>query len=245
MLSLFAMPIVLIANKPLVAYANDTQLRWLIRACFATTVLNRLCEFVLFIPAGYATGQRGSRSQLWMSPYIALTIIRSFVLPKWLGGQTAAFKPSGALASALNERYPKIRAPMYRRIWTILINYLGGFHVAYVYFVLVAVSISTYRCFLQPTLRDKLQALLIHAFWPPLAWLLVVSSFWIPFTYAVDPPSMPDREDLLNRDSKTGIAHPTATAKKINWSYQSYVYEFEYTFTTLFTGLVFVAAFFY
>jgi len=244
-LSIFAMPIVLIANKPLVAYATDNQLRWLIRACFATMVSNRLCEFALFIPSGYATGQRGSRSQLWMSPYIALTIIRSFVLPRWLGGQAQAFKPTGSLQSALNERNPKRRAPLYRRIWTVLINYLAVFHTAYVYFVLVAVVLSTFRCFHQHGLRAKLIGLLTHAFWPPLTWIIVCSAFWIPFTYACDPPTMPDREELLIRDDKTGIAHPTPKSKKIAWSSQSSIFELEYCVTTVFTAIVFVAAFFY
>ncbi|KIX10523.1 uncharacterized protein Z518_01606 [Rhinocladiella mackenziei CBS 650.93] len=244
-LSIFAMPVVLITNKPLVAYATENQLRWLIRACFAAMVCNRLCEFVLFLPSGYATGQRGSRSQLWMSPYIAITIVRSFILPTWLGGQTQAFKPTGSLKSALHERYPKQRAPMYRRIWTILVNYLAGFHVAYVYFVLVAICLSTYRCFLQDTLRAKLVCLLTHAFWPPLTWVIVVSSFWIPFTYAVDPPDMPDREELLIRDPKTGIAHPTPESKKIAFAPQTFLFEFEYCVTTAFTALVFGAAFFY
>ncbi|EHY56623.1 hypothetical protein HRR83_002294 [Exophiala dermatitidis] len=244
-LSIFAMPIVLICNKPLVAYSTENQLRWLIRACFAATACNRLCEFVLFLPSGYATGQRGSRSQLWMSPYIALTIIRSFLLPKWLGGQTQAFKATGSLKSSLNERDPKHRAPMYRRVWTILVNYLAGFHVAYVYFVLVAATLSTYRCFLEHGLRAKLVALLTHAFWPPLTWIIVCSSFWIPFTYAVDPPSMPDREELLIRDQKTGVAHPTPQSKKIAYRSQSFLFEVEYTVTTVFTALIFVAAFFY
>lgn len=244
-LSIFAMPIVLIMNKPLVAYATENQLRWLIRACFAAMMCNRLCEFVLFIPAGYATGQRGSRSQMWMSPYIALTIVRSFILPKWLGGQTQAFKATGSLKSSLSERDPKLRAPMYRRVWTILVNYLAGFHVGYVYFVLVAVTLSTYRCFLKNTLRDKLICLVTHAFWPPLTWIIVCSSMWIPFTYAVDPPTMPDREDLLIRDQKTGVPHPKPEAKKIAFRSQSALFEFEYSFTTLFTTVVFVAAFFY
>ena len=245
-LSIFAMPIVLISNKPLVAYSTDNQLRWLIRACFATTICNRLCEFFLYIPSGYATGQRGSRSQLWMSPYIALTIIRSFLLPKWLGGKTQAFKPTGSLQSALNERYPKQRARMYRRIWTICVNYLAGFHVMYVYFVLVAVVLSSYRCFVtQFTLRDKLMCLVTHAFWPPLSWVIVCSAFWIPFTYAVDPPSMPDREELLIRDPKTGVAHPTKQAKKIGRAPQTWLFELEYSFTTIYTTAVFVAAFFY
>lgn len=165
-LSIFALPIVLISNRPLVAYSNDTQLRWLIRACFANVVLNRLCEFVLFIPAGYTTGQRGARYQLWMAPYISLTIIRSFVLPTWLGGQRQAFKATGSIKSALNERDRQKRAPMYRRIWTILVNYMAMFHVSYVYFVLVAVTLSTYRTFMeQHTLRGKLIGLVTHAFW--------------------------------------------------------------------------------
>ncbi|KAI1627542.1 glycosyl transferase [Exophiala viscosa] len=245
MLSLFAMPIVLIANKPLVAYANEEQLRWLIRTCFAVTIMNRLCELVLYIPAGYATGQRGARAQLWMAPYIALTIIRSFVLPTWLGGQTQAFKPTGSLQSALNERNAKLRAPMYRRLWTILVNYLALFHVSYVYFMIVAVTISTYRCFLQHGLRAKLMCLLTHAWWVPLAWIIIVSAFWIPFTYAVDPPNCPDREDLLDRDPKTGVAHPTKESKKIAFRGQTLWFEIEYTFTTLFTTAVFVASFFY
>ncbi|KAJ9641163.1 uncharacterized protein PV06_01021 [Exophiala oligosperma] len=244
-LSIFAMPIVLSLNKPLVAYSNNDELRLLIRTCFALTMCNRLCEFVLYIPAGYHTGQRGSRSQLWMSPYIALTIIRSFILPTWLGGQTQAFKPTGSLQSALNERYPKLRAPMWRRIWTILVNYLAGFHVAYVYWVLVAVTLSSYRAFLAHGVRAKLIENLTHAWWVPLAWVLVVSSFWIPFTYAVDPPSMPDRESLLIRDPKTGVAHPTKESKTIAFRGQTMWFEFEYTFTTVFTAVVFAATFFY
>lgn len=245
-LSLFALPVVLIWNKPLVAYATENQLRWLIRACFAVIVSNRLSEFFLFMPAGYATGQRGSRYQLWMSPYIGLTIIRSFILPSWLGGQAQAFKPTGSLQSALNERDPKNRAGMFRRLWTIVFNYMGSFHVTYVYFVLVAVVMSSYRCFASNIgTKNILVCLLTHAFWPPLSWIIVVSAFWIPITYACDPPNMPERETLLVRDPKTGIAHPSKESKKIAFQPQNVVFEFEYSFTTAFTTLVFVASFFY
>jgi len=123
---------------------------------------------------------------------------------------------------------------------------MAGFHVAYVYFVLVAVCLSSYRAVVtQYTVRAKLVGLLTHAFWPPLSWVIVCSSFWIPFTYAVDPPDMPDREELLVRDPKTGVAHPTEKAKKIGRAPQTWLFEIEYSFTTLFTTVVFVAAFFY
>jgi hypothetical protein len=134
---------------------------------------------------------------------------------------------------------------MYRRVWTICINYLAGFHVAYVYFVLVAVTLSSYRCFLKNDTRGILVCLLTHAFWPPLSWVIVCSSFWIPFTYAVDPPNMPDREDLLIRDAKTGVAHPKPEAKRIGKAPQTWLFEMEYSFTSIFTTTVFVATFFY
>ncbi|KAJ9141746.1 Glycosyl transferase, family 2 [Pleurostoma richardsiae] len=243
-ISLFAIPIILIMGKPLVAYANEDQLRWLVRACFAATISNRLCEFALFIPAGYHTGQRGSRYQLWMSPYIALCLIRSFILPRWLGGQAQAFKPTGSLGSALNERDPKTRKNMFRRLWGVLFNFMAVFHLAFVYVTLVGVVLSSYRCFYQDTTaKGVLRCLVTHAFWPPLTFIFICSSMWTPISYAIDPPDMPDREELLVRDPKTGVAHPNAASKRIAFGGQAAWFEFEYTATTLYTVLIFVMTF--
>ncbi|OLN89339.1 Cellulose synthase 1 [Colletotrichum chlorophyti] len=243
-ISLFAIPIILVMGRPLVAYANYDQLRWLIRACFAATISNRLCEFALFIPAGYHTGQRGSRYQLWMSPYIALCIIRSFILPTWLGGQTQAFKPTGSLGSALNERDAKTRKGMFRRLWGILINYMAIFHLAFVYLTLVGVVLTSYRCFwVNDEIRDILLCLVTHAFWPPLTFIFICSSLWTPVAYAIDPPTMPEREALLDRDPKTFVAHPTKQSKKIAFGGQAAWFETELTITTLYTILIFVVSF--
>lgn len=244
--SLFAIPVILLWGKQLVAYANQDQLHWLIWACFATTIVNRLCEFALFIPAGYHTGQRGSRYQLWMSPYIALCIVRSFMLPRWLGGQTQAFKPTGSLSSALNERDPKLRRNIFVRLRVILINYMAFFHLAFVYVTLVAVVITTYRCFAQQnTFKGIVVCLITHAFWPPLTFLFICTSLWTPVSYAIDPPSVPDREDLLKRDPKTAVAHPTKKSKKIAFGGQAAWFELEYTVATAVTILVFVYSFFF
>ena len=243
-LSMFAIPIILVVEKPLVAYANNDQLRWLIRVCFATTICNRLCEFALFIPAGYHTGQRGSRYQLWMSPYIAISIIRSFALPKWLGGKTQAFKPTGSLSSALNERDPELKKNMFRRMFAMLFNYMGWFHFIFVYLTLVAVVLTSYRCFyIETGTKNILICLLTHAFWPPLTFVFICSSLWTPISYAVDPPMMPDREYLLQRDPKTKVAHPTPQSKRIAFGGQAAWFETEYTISTLYTCLIFVASF--
>lgn len=242
--SLFAIPVILLWGKRLVAFATEEQLRWLIWACFAATISNRLCEMALFIPAGYHTGQRGSRYQLWMSPYIALCIVRAFLLPTWLGGQTQAFKPTGSLGSALNERDPKKSKNMFVRLRVILLNYMASFHLAFVYVTLVAVVISSYRCFAQnSSFRDIILCLITHAFWPPLTFLFICTSLWTPVSYAIDPPAMPEREELLTRDPKTGVAHPTKKSKKIAFGGQAAWFELEYTVATAATILVFVYSF--
>ncbi|KAH7129462.1 family 2 glycosyltransferase [Dactylonectria estremocensis] len=244
--SLFAIPVILIMGKPLVAYATEEQLRWLIWGSFASVMSNRLCEFILFMPAGYHTGQRSSRNQFWMSPYIALCIVRSFMLPSWLGGQTQAFKPTGSLGSALNERDAKLRKNMVRRLFGILFNYMAVFHLVFVYLTLCGLVVTTYRSVwreIDNGLRDMLISLLTHAFWPPLTFLFLCSSMWTPVAYAIDPPTMPDREELLDRDPKTRVAHPTRQSKKIAFGGQAAWFELEYTFTTLYTILIFVCSF--
>ncbi|KHN99841.1 Glycosyl transferase, family 2 [Metarhizium album ARSEF 1941] len=243
-ISMFGIPVILIMGKALVAYATEEQLRWLIRACFVSTISNRLWDFVLFAPAGYHTGQRESRYQLWMSPYIALCLIRSFLLPKWLGGQVQAFKPTGSLASALNERHPALKKNMVRRLWTILVNYMGFFHLAFVYTTLVGVVLTSYRCFVRTdSTRSLLLCLVTHAFWPPLTFMFLCSSAWTPVAYAIDPPQIEEREHLLVRDPKTMVAHPTAKSKKIAFGGQAAWFEFELTTSTIYTGLIFALSF--
>ena len=49
----------------------------------------------------------------------------------------------------------------------------------------------------------------------------------------------------MDRDPKTGVAHPKPEAKKIAFAPQTAFFELEYTFTTVVTTVIFVAAFFY
>lgn len=67
-LSLLLFPIVLVSGFRLVAYADDDQLRWLLRLAFFSLVTNRLNEWIAFAPAGYRFAWRGSLESFWMSP---------------------------------------------------------------------------------------------------------------------------------------------------------------------------------
>lgn len=91
--------------------------------------------------------------------------------------------------------------------------------------------------------KETLLCLVTHAFWPPLTFVFICSSLWVPVAYAIDPPMMADREQLLERDGKTMVAHPTAKSKKIAFGGQAAWFELELTTTTLYTALVFVGSF--
>jgi hypothetical protein len=244
--ALFSIPIVLIMGRPLIVFTSEMQFRWLLRVAFATVFSRRIMEFILYIPSGYHTGQRYARFQIWMAPYLALSLFRAFLLPKWLGGASTAFKPTGSLDSALNERDAATRKGMVPRLMAILIQCQAIFHLLFVYFVITGVVIVTYKCFIiERGTYNILKCLITHAWWPPLTWVFLTSSTWTPISYAISPPTVPDREELLNRDADTGIAHPREITKKIAFGAQAAWFEFEYTLTTAYTVLCFVASFVY
>ena len=205
LIALLTIPIVLVSGGQLVAYTTNNQLRWQIRLCFASLVLTRLNEWITYLPSGYRLAQRDSGAQLWMAPYHGMTIVRSFILPTWLSGKAMAFSSSGSVKSELNERDPRTRAPLFRRLKVILWDCDVYLHVLYVLFILAAVIYSTVIGIKRSSGAHGVYVyLLTHAFWPPMLWLLSITACCEPIRYAIWPPDMPDREELLERDPKTG-----------------------------------------
>ena len=256
--ALFAMPAVLISGGQMIAYANETDLRWLIRSCWLALICNRLNELVTFLPAGYRMGQRGSRALLWMAPCKfwttktpqktcltkckdhTLTLLTVFLLPRGLGGRTTSFKPSGSLSSELEERNPRFRAPLFRRLKVILWNYSGGLHLLYILFAIAAVTVSTVRCvFGKETVREQLMCLLTHAFWPPVSWLVSVAAMWTPVLYAIWPPKVGEMEDLLERKTHRGAAYPKEESKRVRNGWLHHFFEVQYTLLTAYTTVIF------
>lgn len=244
-LSLLTMPIVLMSGGTLVAYSNDYQLRWQARFCFIALITQRINEFITYLPSGYRQGQLEAASMMWMAPYHAITVIRSFILPKWLGGKAMAFSSSGSQGSLLNERDAKLRAPLFRRLKVILWDCKAWMHLVYILFCIAAVTVSLVRTFRDHHgTRPVLYYLLTHAGWPPLLWMIALVAMWMPIQYAIHPPTMPDREELLDRDPKTGIAYPKKERKQQRWTRLHWAHEAQYLFITLFTTFIFFVSFF-
>ncbi|KAF2134355.1 glycosyltransferase family 2 protein [Dothidotthia symphoricarpi CBS 119687] len=245
--SLLTMPIVLVSGGTLIAYANNEQLRLLLRLCFVALVANRLNEWVMTLPAGYRLGQRDAGAMMWMAPYHAITIIRAFFLPKFLGGKTSAFSSSGSQQSELNERDPIHRAGLFRRLRVIIFGSGVFIHLFFILFCIAAVTVSTAHGIIinKSSVEQTLLFMLTHACWPPLLWLIALNSCWAPIHYAIWPPNMPDREELLDRDPKTGIAYPKESSKKLKWEKNNVLHEMQYFLLTAYTTVLFVGTFFY
>ncbi|KAF2846880.1 glycosyltransferase family 2 protein [Plenodomus tracheiphilus IPT5] len=245
--SLFTMPIVLVSGGTLIAYETSDQLRLLTRLCFAALLASRLNEWVMSLPAGYRMGQRDNGAMLWMAPYHAATIIRAFLLPSFLGGKIAAFSSSGSQLSELNERSRVHRAGLIRRLRAIVLNSGVFMHLLYIIFIITAVAISTARGVIinKGSVHQTLLFMLTHACWPPLLWLVALHSCWAPLQYAISPPNMQDREELLDRDPHTGIAYPKETSKKLKWTKSNMWQEILYGLLTAYTGILFVGSWFY
>lgn len=156
-----------------------------------------------------------------------------------------AFSSSGSIKSELNERDPKTRAPLFRRLKVILWDCDVYLHLLYIIFVVTAVTLSTVLGIVKSdSIHTLLIYLLTHAFWPSMLWLLSLSACCEPIRYAIWPPTMPEREQLLDRDQKTGIARPKEEWKKQRYSKKTFWHETEYSGVTIFTSVVFFGAFF-
>jgi hypothetical protein len=242
--ALLTFPTVLLSGGTLVAYVTYDQLRWQIRLCFASLILTRLNDWISYIPSGYRLAQRDSGAQMWMAPYHSLTIVKSFLLPSWLGGKPMAFSASGSIKSELNERSATLRAPLARRLRVIIWDSKGYIHLLYALVTLVAVAVSTGRAFHYPHAHTILVYLLTHAFWPPVLWLFCITAYCVPLRYAIWPPTVPDREDLLDRNPKTQVAHPKEYWKNQRWGRGTFWHETQYSLCTTFTAVIFLGSFF-
>lgn len=161
---------------------------------------------------------------------IFLAFLRSFALPISLGGAVAGFTSSGSFTSDLHERDLAARAPLYRRLYVTLFSHLAVIHLTFFLACSVGVALTLARALVYDSSRSlpsayaigplesshaRLIYLLTRIGWPPLFWLQTVVSALTPLLYILVPPTVPDREQLLDRHPKTGVAYPKAGARVI------------------------------
>jgi len=163
-----------------------------------------------------------------------------------MGGKIAVFTSSGSQSSELNERDVNLRAGLWRRLRVTLFDCKAWIHLVYIIFVLGSIGLSCYYCYASvnnQTTKDYVLYILTHCGWPPILWLVCVVSCWAPIQYAICPPTVPDREDLLVREPETGVAYPSEEARKVKQTSWHLLHEFQYSLICIYTTVVFVYSF--
>lgn len=143
-----------------------------------------------------------------------------------LGGVKTGFTPSGSIASDLKERDPAERAGLFKRIKVILFDHLAIIHLLYITACVGGIGLAIIRVYTHghppgisytppmDTLKQQLTYLITRIGWPPLFWMQHFISALTPLLYALNPPTTPSRETLLDRNPATGVAYPKPETRK-------------------------------
>jgi hypothetical protein len=154
-----------------------------------------------------------------------IAFMRSFVLPEALGGGPTGFTASGSISDDLQERRTGSRASLLRRLRVTLFSHYAIVHAIFLLACLLGFALNLARAFspanipnlwdtaILTTMQDRLLFFVTRLGWPPLVWMQFIASALTPIIYAIWPPSQPDREELLDRDEKTGVAYPKIDAR--------------------------------
>ncbi|KAH7072570.1 nucleotide-diphospho-sugar transferase [Paraphoma chrysanthemicola] len=210
--------IMLFAGWPVVIYAREEQLIALARVASAAHVLFFVRQCLMAYVNGYGASCREILCLYFMNTYLSLNHWRTFVLPQWLGGHPTAFfakfQSTGSLPDELHERNRLRRAPLRKRLRSILIDAGGIFHLCLALAIVAGFSksIKAASNLHAPASRSFFLYLLPRALWVASTWPAYAVAFFRPAYYAVCPPTMPERELLLERNAE-GVAYPKDSAK--------------------------------
>jgi hypothetical protein len=242
-------PALLYWGRDLLVYVTTEQLRWQIRLCAIWVFSLRFNEIIMCIPSGYIQGQRSSMAWQFMIPYLAVTILRCYILPKWLGGKEIAFLASGAIRDRLKERSAANRAGLGTRMKLMGIHCRIYFFVIFIGYCLGAAGLDWYRAWKighdTGNVEEALRHLLVNSLLPPTWWLFLVISFLIPIVYVFFPPTVPDRDDMMDFDPKTGVGYPKHKEIKQVWGLLPLVREICWGLTVVYCLVLFIGTFLY
>jgi hypothetical protein len=176
-------------------------------------------------------------------PDYTISIIRSFLLPSWLGGTEPGFTPTGSISNTLHERSAHNRGSLRRRLHHGLFECGMWFH----FISIVAVgTVMAYRT--QTVLQQsqhgwdmtRITEILRQVAWPAPAWLQAIFTNMVPLVYILFPPDMPDRNSLLGDREKEGARYPLEEFKKGRSSPWAVDYPLLYTFLLGYSVVVFL-----
>lgn len=241
-LGLFTAPLFMLAGTPWVVYATNDDLKALTQASALSFISTFVLKCHMSLKTGYRAHMMEQCNEIWIAPCKcpcraerqcggqlktdkprladhAITQLKTFVFPTWLGGQLLTFVPTGSIPNHLHERSAKRRATLQSRLRSILIKDGAIFHLLFVTFCAAAVISVVARAHYQfPEHETQFGIyILTHLGWMPMPWLFSFFACLTPIFYAVFPPTVPDRDELLIQDPLTGARYPKKSARGVTW----------------------------
>jgi hypothetical protein len=164
----------------------------------------------------------------WLTYFLdyAIATLRSFFLPRSLGGTAPRFTPSGSIFASLQERSSARRAPLVARLRHILFGCGVWFHVVVVTALVFSVSYRIHNILANHSVDEQGQRdwhplcieLLRDVLWPQPAWLVTVLACLTPIKHAFMPPNVSEREDLMGKIDGKGARYPLPSSKANTFS---------------------------
>ena len=202
-------PVILIFGRPFVA-SRTSQLP------------NLLMSSALQISVTWINGlmnaeAAGFRASIWPSyrhPFLAP--LQSIGLLESVFAVRRNFTPSGSMLDGQRERESRAPNSFFRRM-NLFLGQFGSWLQLFV--VMSSIFGATHSISIVLNLdigpQHRLQKLLVGIAWPSVFvhWMLFIVECWKPLSYAIFPPKIHPREDLLERDPDTKVAYPSDMAK--------------------------------
>ncbi|KAF2757481.1 nucleotide-diphospho-sugar transferase [Pseudovirgaria hyperparasitica] len=249
LLAFLALPTLLYWGRPLLVSTTASELRWQIRLAAIWICSLRLNDVAFALPSGYFQGQRNAMAWQFMMPYLAVAVVRCYVLPSWLGGVQIAFQASGAVRDHLMERSARWRAGLRTRIRLIGAYCHIWFFVGFVGFALGAGGTDVYRAWevrgRGGDVRDALLHLLVRSCLPPGWWLLLATSFAVPVLYMFAPPTVPEWDEVMVVEPETGVGRPGFMEARQSWGGLVLVREIIWGVMVVYCVVLFAGTFVY
>lgn len=171
-------------------------------------LLARITAFVEELLASNGCGYRALRRRIegmhWLHTHLFFALAKD-LCPKFLAGKRIGFIPTALAESKIQERHPDRRPGLYQRLRVMFLYQHLWYHV-----VVVALAAAVFAVGLvKASNHGTLNYVLTHVLVPGAAWSSHFASLR-PIAYAVSPPTMPERRELMYRD----FARPRPEAKE-------------------------------
>ncbi|THW82449.1 nucleotide-diphospho-sugar transferase [Aureobasidium pullulans] len=190
------------SGQPLITAKSD-QLQSILFVYFLSKVTAHAEELLASTSCGYLALRRRIEGMHWLHTHLFFALAKELV-PKSLAGSRIGFIPTALAESKIQERHTDRRPGLFRRLRVMFLYQELWYHVVV---VLAAATIFSFGL-VKSNDEGSLRYLLTHLLVPGAAWSSHFASLR-PIAYALWPPTMPERRELMTRE----YAKPRPEAK--------------------------------